>query len=287
METPIKILLVVVSWKGHAHLWPQLLDRSIDNMVILCGGSEYSHLDGKILHLKCNDSYEGLPEKMICAIDFIFNDSRFSSYTHILKMDDCDTFCSRKNMDDLESKHSSVLKSNDYIGQFILNEAVPEYHFNRVKEDSYWYKKPYKGESVPFAIGASTYILSWNAMMCINITFNSININFVRKNFIHEDVMIGLILSAYDIKPYWLSYNIHWNCPGVEIRDGVYGIWECIGIQDQQFGLDIGTRLRFGLYPNWTEKLTVTELTIGNIDFFEIDPVKNAVKRVEIFKPLT
>jgi len=287
METPIKVLLVAVSWKGHMHLWPRLLDRGIDNMIIICGGSDSSHLDGKILHLKCNDSYEGLPEKMICAIDFIFNDSRFSSYTHILKIDDYDTYCSRKNMDDLESKHSSVLKSNDYIGQYILNEAVPKYHFNRVKEGSYWYNKPYIGESVPFAIGGSTYILSWNAMMCINLTFNSININFVRKNFIHEDVMIGLILYAYDIKPRWLSYGIQWNCPGVELHNGIYGKWECIGVENQKFDLPIGTLLRFGLYPNWTEKQTVTKITTGNIDFFESDPVKNALKRVELFKAFT
>jgi len=285
METPIKVLLVVVSWKGHNNLWPELLDRGIDNMVILCGGSDYSHLDGKILHLNCKDSYEYLPEKIICAIDFIFNDSSFSSYTHILKIDDHDTYCSKKNMDNLESIHSSILNSNDYIGQNILNEAVCDYHFNRLEEGSYWYNKPYKGDSVPFAVGGSTYILSRNAMRCINITFNPLNINFVRNNFIHEDVMIGLILSAYDITPFWLHYDIRWNTPGIEKRDGIYGQWECIGIENQEFNLDIGSRLRFGLYPNWTEKKTITQLTTANIDFFEEDPVKYALKRVEIFKP--
>ena len=286
MDPSIKVLLMVVSCKGHNNLWPQLLDRGIDNMIILCGGSDYSYLDHKILHLKCKDTYEYLPEKIISAIDFIFNDSRFFSYTHILKIDDCDTYCSRNNMDNLESRYSSILKSNDYIGQIILNEALTDYHFNRIEEGSYWYNKPYKGESVPFAIGGATYILSRNAMRCINITFNPLNISFVRNNYIYEDVMIGLILYAYDIKPFWLHYDILWNCPGIEKRDGIYGRWECIGIENQEFSLDIGSRLRFGLYPNWTEKKTIMQITTANIDFFEEDPVKNALKRVEIFKPL-
>jgi len=284
MEQQIKILLMYVSWKGHQNLWSDLFNRGVNNMIILCGGSEETHLEDKILYLKCNDSYEGLPEKMICAIDFVLNDSRFSSYTHILKIDDHDSYCSQKTIDFLVSKCSNILKSNDYIGQNILDQAVPEYHFNRVEKGSYWYKKPYKGESVPFAIGGSTYILSRNAMSCINNTFNIKNLNFVRCNFIHEDVMIGLILFAYDIKPHWLNYGVRTFINPVNIN-GVYGQWKCIGIENQKYGLPIGSHVRFGRAGKWVQKLTDVDVFTGNVEYFQEDPCEKILKNIELFIP--
>jgi hypothetical protein len=283
METPIKILIMIVSWKGNKNLWPGILKNGVDDIVILCGGSDKdSFLENKVINLKCSDSYEGLPEKIICGIDFILNNPAFSSFTHILKIDDHDTYFTKNIMDNIVLKHSDVIRSKHYIGQFVASFAYPRYHYNRVDKDSYWHNRQYLGQREPFVPGHATYILSKHAMQCINNTFNLKNLNFVRRNYILEDVMIGLILSAYDIKPHLLKYGIICNVEWGTIN-GVKGIWEKIGFENNMLTLKTGTNIRFGKGDKWIEKVTDDENFKGDIKYFGSDPCPGVPKEIHKF----
>jgi len=283
METPIKILIMIISWKGNTHLWDEILDRGVDDIVILCGGSDRdSFLENKIINLKCSDSYEGLPEKIICGIDFILNNPVFSSFTHVLKIDDHDTYFRKEIIDNIVLKHSNTIRSNDYVGQFVATFSYPKYHYNRVDKDSYWHNRAYVGQREPFVPGHATYILSKHAMQCINNTFNLKNLNFVRRNFILEDVMIGLILAAYDIRPILLKYgmicNVEWG-----VVDGSKGRWEKIGSENTTLTVKTGTHLRFGKGDKWIEKVNEHEKFNGDVKYFGSDPCPGIPKEIHKF----
>ena len=54
---------------------------NIKDYLIIVGGEENKYNDDNhILNIKCNDNYEGLPEKVIKTYNFIFKNSIFSKY---------------------------------------------------------------------------------------------------------------------------------------------------------------------------------------------------------------
>ena len=199
---PIDLLVVVVSCKKHSHLWPKILDRHIENLVILCGGAEKTELVDNILYLKCSDSYEGLPEKMMSAIEFIVTNDRFASITHILKADDHDTDYTSKQIANIPIKFGNILRSRDFIGQKLWPGCDRKYFFGKVDKTSIWHNKQYKGPSVPLLDGGATYILSKKAMLYIYEN------KMEYMNHIMEDLMVALILHKYNIRPFQLNYGI-------------------------------------------------------------------------------
>ena len=54
--------------------------------IIVCGSNNtyYNHKT-RILYIKCNDYYEGLPEKIIKTLKFLSESPYFSNYTHFVK----------------------------------------------------------------------------------------------------------------------------------------------------------------------------------------------------------
>jgi hypothetical protein len=197
-----KLLTVVLSCKKHEHLWQKILQRNIPNLVILCGGFEETKLDRQILQLNCIDTYDGLPEKIMFAIDFLLN-SEFN-FTHILKADDHDTDFNSETIYNIQENFKDILKTNHYIGQRIISpsEMGRTHHFGKVPEGSVWYNKPYEGPAIEYCGGGETYILSKHAMNLI------VSKKDIVVNHILEDEMIGSILLNYDIHPYKLEYGI-------------------------------------------------------------------------------
>jgi len=186
-------------------LWPKLLERGIPNSIILCGDSEVSYLDGKMLYLKCSDAYEGLSEKMMCAFDFILKCTLFNNYTHILKADDHDTEFTKAQIVDIEIKHKDVLDKHDYVGQCLVPKHIynPQHHFGRVPKESIWYNKECEQEYRPFIAGGQTYILSRKALECLVVQKEEYH-----KYFVYEDAMMGALLYNCNIYPYTLDYGI-------------------------------------------------------------------------------
>lgn len=208
------VLIVITSCKKHKHLWDKILKRGLDNIIIICGkelgndkkGSEYL-LDGKILYLNCNDKYEGLPEKMVYAINSILEIEKFKNYTHIMKIDDHDNVfdCTLNDKIANHTEINSITSSQeflyDYIGQRVHTYIVPNWHINKCSPSSHWNKKCYNGPITPYLDGGSSYILSRKAMEIIRNKYNFIDINHIREKHIWEDLMIALILKENNIYP--------------------------------------------------------------------------------------
>lgn len=199
------MLVMIVSCQKNRHLWPSLLNKGIDNIIILCGGSDKLFLHENVLFLPCNDNYDGLSEKIMCALEYIINNSAFSSFSHVFKADDHDTDVMGAQIKELESQHTEILENNDYIGQnFVLPHGCGRFHhIGKVPQESPWYGKEFTEDVVPYLGGGQTYILSRRSMQYLVE-----NKEKASKYGSYEDVMVGFILRENNIVPFQLNYGI-------------------------------------------------------------------------------
>lgn len=208
----MRIFAVVLSCMTNKRLWAQIVARMDKDILIFVGGAESTYFDqpNKILYLKCGDTYDRLPEKIICMIDAILNMDCFSDVTHIIKIDDHDTIWDKSHIDNLYT--IDELKTHHYIGQAkhsIANKFNTKYHYNKVKSPSFWFRRRYMPYNiVEYLFGGYTYILSRHAMEQINNTYNTSHIKTIYKKEIYEDLMIGQILAKNNIYPVVINYNI-------------------------------------------------------------------------------
>ncbi len=144
----------------------------------------------KIIFLNCDDSYEGLPNKMVELFKFLSTSKFFKDYTHFFKADD----------DIMINKIIDYSKlEGDYLGTIQDYEGKRNWHIGKCSPNSVWNKKIYKGEYVPWCKGGYGYILSRKA---INVVGNY-NENY--DDEIYEDLLIGKILLKSDIQPVILN----------------------------------------------------------------------------------
>ena len=212
----MKILVTVLSCNKHENLWEEIASKGIDNLIIFTGGSNKTFYDSKtkVLHLKCSDTYEGLPEKMVIMMEYILHSTQFSDITHIIKIDDHDNVFTAKNIEDLYKIEE--LSEYHYVGQMINNLQIypwvwfsgNKWHIGKVKKDCFWYNKYYSGGYLPWLDGGCSYILSKEAMQCISSWYNSSNVEELRQVEIFEDVMMAKILYHHNIFPKRINYNI-------------------------------------------------------------------------------
>jgi hypothetical protein len=68
-KSRVKLLVVIMTCKKHWDLWAKLRHKT-DNCILFTGCVEnYYSEEDKVLYLKVNDNYEGLPEKVIMMIE--------------------------------------------------------------------------------------------------------------------------------------------------------------------------------------------------------------------------
>ena len=211
MDDP-NLLVVVISCHKHKDKWPAILTKGIQNLIIITGGDTLQR-DGQLLHLNCSDTYDGLPEKIICMVEYIVKSEEFKDITHILKIDDNDAFFTQQNIYTILGLEE--LKTHDYIAQQ-LNTAnnpkidlVRRYHISKVQKGSYWYHKPYDGEFTDWADGGCSYILSRDAMTFMTYVYKSTDLDCIRRHEILEDVMVAKILRTFNIFPKQIDYGIN------------------------------------------------------------------------------
>jgi hypothetical protein len=207
----INILVTVLSCKKHSHLWSELAKRT-NNIIIFTGSHNnktFYDKKSKLLYLNCNDHYEGLPEKMILMIEQILTMPEFKHITHILKIDDHDTYFTDENIQNLYNLKD--LHFHNYIGQkkeYRPPNTLSDYHFGKISKHSHWNNKMGDVSDVTWLDGGCSYILSRKAMRLINKTYNSSNINVVRNKEIFEDVMMGRLLASNNISAHEVNYSI-------------------------------------------------------------------------------
>uniref|UniRef100_A0A6C0DRU6 Glycosyltransferase n=1 Tax=viral metagenome TaxID=1070528 RepID=A0A6C0DRU6_9ZZZZ len=202
-----KILTLVTSCYPHRGIWQTIHDRDPD-AIILCGyplETNYK-LENKILYLNCDDTYGGLPEKIICALDAVLQIEEFKNYTHILKCDDKDLIVSKKT---LTEEHIKIIEKSDYAGQKInyiegsgpnSESKLRHYHYGRVSLYSKWFNRPYRDKWVDYASGTA-YVLSRRALSLISRTYSAKDKETISDNYIYEALMIGQILHRHAILP--------------------------------------------------------------------------------------
>lgn len=213
----MKILVVVMSCHKNRDLWKNILDNIKENLIIFSYSPKAENWydeNQRILYLNCRDSYECLPEKIICMIDQVSKLSCFDSYTHILKIDDYEaTTLTEEKIRNLYT--FKEIETANYIGQHYIRvnnrdhyDKARIYHFGKVTPFSYWDNTRYIGSFVSWLNGGRSYILSKKAMAYINQEYNFTNLDLLYKNEIYEDLMIAKILHKYNIFPRELNYGI-------------------------------------------------------------------------------
>ena len=212
----IKVLTLVISCRKNKALWKDILEKEITNMIIVCGGELETDflLEGKILFLNCKDTYDGLPEKIVCAHTAISRLHAFDEITHILKIDDHDTTVTEDCIKKLEKHGSSLLMNNPYIGQHIYSKCIGGHHIGMCP-GSNWNNRLYEGDSTPYASGGFSYILDRFASRKIVEEYSIYDLESIREQHIYEDLMVALILKKHNIEPIKAYY-------GVESTDVAY-----------------------------------------------------------------
>jgi hypothetical protein len=209
----MKILVCVLSCHKNWNLWNEIKSKVSEDLIIFSRSPKNENWYDKkerVLYLNCRDEYECLPEKIICMIEQVLNNSHFSKYTHILKIDDYEA----RNLTEEKIKNLynfDIIEKNNYIGQHLIHSAADnanEYHFGKVTPDSYWDNLHYKGKFVPWCNGGKSYILSRKSMYAINKIYNSSNIDILYEKEIYEDLMIAKCLFKYKFFPVELDYRI-------------------------------------------------------------------------------
>jgi len=205
----MNILPIIVSCKKNEKYWNSILDKNPQAILFYGDPSLHENYNydeiRRILILKCNDFYEGLPEKMIALISAILELKCFQHVKYIVKIDDHDIIKKILNLDYIKRRLN--IKPNDsYIGNRIIHydkfkKVTRRWHFGKCSKGSSWEKQLYKGIYTSWADGGQGYILRRDAMEKIASVYNFSNINDVGKYHIYEDLMIALILNKFKIKP--------------------------------------------------------------------------------------
>jgi hypothetical protein len=198
-------LIVILSCYNNRYLWDNLLKYCPDQSIVFYGNEDQCEefiLKDHILSLKCGDTYECLPEKIVCMVHAIRSINQFKDVKHIFKIDDHDTKFDNSLIEKLNCLFSQSL-SLDYAGQLIHSGigTCRTWHINKCTPTSIWNNKPYDGPYVSWTDGGHGYILSRRSMDIICEKYGPSNIKDIRETHIYEDVMISLILHEKHIFP--------------------------------------------------------------------------------------
>jgi hypothetical protein len=155
----------------------------VTDFVVVQGGCIKDSFDeeNRIINLNCNDSYIGLPEKIMKTFHFLVSNESFKEYTHFCKLDD-----------DMKVIQRFENIEGDYLGNVHYGDGNRQWHIGR--SGNFWDRIPYIGDFKPWCMGGFGYIVSRFAL-------EKITPNFKYLDHIYEDVYIGLLMFAADIKP--------------------------------------------------------------------------------------
>lgn len=178
------ILYIFITHQNNiSNCYNRIKDMMIDDFIVVQGGfikNNYNE-DSNILELNCNDTYIGLPEKVMKLFHFLISDSRFRKYTHFVKLDD-----------DMNVVRRFEEIEGDYLGNVHYGDGDRQWHMGRT--GTFWDKIPYLGEFKPWCMGGFGYIVSRKSL-------EKIIPNYEYLEHIYEDVYIGILMNSIGIEP--------------------------------------------------------------------------------------
>lgn len=177
------LYVFITHQKNLNNCYDRISNMMLDDFVVVQGGCIKDSYDEekKIINLNCNDSYIGLPEKVMKAFHFLVSDERFGKYTHFCKLDDDMKII--KRFDNL---------SDDYLGVVHYGDGNRQWHIGRA--GNFWDKVPYLGEFKPWCMGGYGYVVS-------RVALEKFTPNFNYLDHIYEDVYIGLLMNSVGVTP--------------------------------------------------------------------------------------
>jgi hypothetical protein len=177
------LYVFITHQKNIDNCYQRISEMMKEDFVVIQGGfikDSYDE-DKRILNLNCNDSYVGLPEKVMKSFHFLISDDRFKDYTHFCKLDD-----------DMKVIKRFEKIEDDYLGSVHNGDGSRQWHMGRC--GNFWDKVPYLGDFKPWCMGGFGYIVSRRVLERILPNFNYLD-------HIYEDVYIGLLLNSKGILP--------------------------------------------------------------------------------------
>jgi hypothetical protein len=186
-----KILKVYIA---HQKSMPKVFNKVKEDTIVAVGGYETTTFENGILKLKCDDSYCGLPDKIVNIFKFVSESVELAEYTHIYKLDE-----------DMEFIKEIDFDLTDYMGIIAGKETINRNHHIGRCEDHYWNDKPYEGEISDWCLGGFSYIISRKAAKLIG------QVN--GKQYPLEDVMVGNTLKNNQIYPKYTNIYQYYKTP--------------------------------------------------------------------------
>lgn len=165
---------------------------NIKDYVIVCGNSSKNYIDNHILYLHCDDTYEGLPDKIHKMFAYLYNNQ--TEYEYYAKLDRLTIIKNPLNISNMTGDYcgSWVKVKNGFDGDRL-------WHKNKCSPNSIWNNKPYPGEFIPWCRGWG-YFLSRKAAGIISCHPPDPNYH------IYEDLYVSqILLRKADISPTHLS----------------------------------------------------------------------------------
>lgn len=177
------LYVFITHQKNLNNCYDRISNMMLDDFVVVQGGCIKDTYDEekKIINLNCNDSYIGLPEKVMKTFHFLISDERFAKYTHFFKLDD-----------DMKLVERFENVEGDYLGNVHYGEGNRQWHIGRA--GNFWDRIPYIGQFKPWCMGGYGYVVS-------RVALEKITPNFNYLDHIYEDVYIGLLMNSAGIEP--------------------------------------------------------------------------------------
>ena len=167
-------------------------NTDLDHLLLIADPSLLvPKLDGRLLTVPGEDTYEGLPNKIARAFEYV---ALATNWTGVVKIDD-DTFIEdfdrfSRLMTDLVSEAHDYVGEWDYFGD-------PTYHFGKCSNPELQ-RKPALHAHTRYCYGKGYYV-SWRALE----RFAEVILRYPRYLALatYEDVMVGEVLTSVGIRP--------------------------------------------------------------------------------------
>lgn len=159
-------------------------DLGINDYLIVSGASDNDYIDNEhMLFLNCDDTYEGLPDKINKMFKYLH--INFPKYAYYGKLDRLTKIKQPLSIDNMRG---------DYCGSWVkVREGYDgdrKWHFGKCSKDSIWNKKTYPGKFIPWCRGWGYFLSPKAARVVAN--------NPPRSDYhIYEDLYVSETLLKY------------------------------------------------------------------------------------------
>ncbi|MEP2718412.1 glycosyltransferase family 2 protein [Pseudophaeobacter sp.] len=174
--------------------WLNLL-KALDIPYVIIVGNGDGRLEGDTVHVDAPDNYEGLPQKTLATIRWVYENTRFS---HLLKIDD-DCFL---NPDVFF--HGQSYRKFDFYGRILSRrpgDMDRAWHNEKSTSERGRFELDKSPEPSTYADGGTGYALSRTAMAAVIAAEDSPEGQHLIQMSFMEDKMLGDLLAQQGIRP--------------------------------------------------------------------------------------